>query len=267
MSTIYSTEFRCVDCGAAVDVRVADSLNANRLPEARQWVLGRTLFQHPCACGRTVTAIHPFLYVDFDRGLWVQVLPEDQRPAYHAREPEVVAAYRTAFDPVTGPRFIASLGSLVTPRLVYGYEELREKVVGGDAALDDALVEALKLELLATQPDLPRRGVMLLTLDGTDAQALRFLAYGFPPGGPGEILGDIAVPRAMYDALAERKAAVRDSYPSLFEGVYVNVQRYRFEPPEAQTAAALTSPEASRVPADAVHRLPTERTDSMRRRS
>jgi hypothetical protein len=230
MSTTYHTAFHCVDCGAAVDVRVADSLNANRLPEARRWVLDRTLFQHPCVCGRTVTAIHPFLYVDFDRGLWVQVLPEDERPAYHAREPEVVAAYRTAFDPGSGPRFVASLGSLVTPRLVYGYEELREKVMAGDAALDDALVEALKLEILATQPDLLRRGVMLLTLDSADAQTVRFGAYGFPPGGPGELLGDVTVPRAMYDALAARKAAVRDSYPSLFEGVYVNVQRYRFEP-------------------------------------
>lgn len=244
MSTTYRTAFHCVDCGATVDVRVADSLNANRLPEARRWVLDRTLFQHPCACGRTVTAIHPFLYVDFDRGLWLQVLPEDQRPAYHAREPEVVAAYRAAFDPGAGPRFIASLGSLVTPRLVYGYEELREKVVGGDAALDDALVEALKLEVLATQPDLLRRGVMLLTLDGADAQAVRFLAYGFPPGGPGEILGEVAVPHAMYDALAERKVAVRDSYPSLFEGVYVNVQRYRFEPAEPDAAATPASPEA-----------------------
>jgi hypothetical protein len=34
----------------------------------------------------------------------------------------------------------------------------------------------------------------------------------------------------MYDALAERKVAMRDSSPSRFEGVYVNVQRYRFEP-------------------------------------
>jgi hypothetical protein len=233
VSTIYSAEFRCADCGAVVDVRVADSLNANRLPEARAWVLARTLFQHPCVCGRTVIAIQPFLYVDFDRGLWVQVVPEDQRPAYHAREPEVVDAYRAAFDPVTGPRFIASLGSLVTPRLAYGHEELREKVVGGDAGLDDALVEALKLEILATHPELLRRGVMLLTLDAADAQALRFLAYSFPPGGPGEIIGDISVQRAMYDALAARKGAVRDSYPALFEGVYVNVQRYRFEPPPA----------------------------------
>jgi CpXC motif protein len=242
VSTLYTGEFRCVDCGAAVAVRVADSLNANRLPEARQWVLDRTLFHAACPCGRTVTAIHPFLYVDFDRGLWIQVLPEDQRPAYHAREPEVRAAYHTAFDPARGPQFLASLGSLVTPRLVYGYEELREKIVAGDAGLDDALIEALKLEVLASHRELLQQGVVLLTLDRADASALRFGAYAFPPGHPGERVGDVTVPRTIYDAFAGRAAAVRDSYPALFEGVYVNVQRYRFEPePAGARSPAMTS--------------------------
>ena len=241
MSTLFSAEFRCVDCGAALDVRVADSLNANRLPEARQWVLDRTLFQAACGCGRVITAIHRFLYVDFERGLWIHVLPEDERPAYHAREPEVVAAHRTAFDPARGPRLLDALGSTVTPRVVFGYEELREKVVAADAALDDALVEALKLEILATHRELLQRAVMLLTLDGADPQTLGFRAYSFPPGGPGEIVGDIAVSRTIYTALAERAEAVRDSYPALFDGVYVNVQRYRFEPEPSASAAALAS--------------------------
>ena len=231
MSTIYSAAFRCADCGAVLDVRVADSLNANRLPEARQWVLDRTLFQHACPCGRTITAIQPFLYADFDRGLWLQVLPEDQRPTYHRHEREVLAAYRDAFDPATGPRFIDALGAMVTPRVVYGYEELREKVVAADAALHDAMVEALKLELLVGQPELLQRGIVLLTLDDADPHVLQFRGYGFPPGGPGEIRAELTVARATYDELIERAALVRDSYPSLFDGVYVNVQRYRHEPP------------------------------------
>jgi hypothetical protein len=230
MSTIYSAPFRCVDCGAALDVRVADSLNANRLPEARQWVLDRTLFQKTCACGRAVTALHPFLYADFERGLWLQVLREDDRPAYAAHERDVLAAYRAAFAPGTGPRFIEALGAMVVPRVVYGHEELREKVVCADAGLDDALVEALKLEILVGRPELLQRGVVLLTLDGADPESLRLRAYGFPPGGPGQILGELTVARATYDELAARTGAVRDSYPALFDGVYVNVQRYRFEP-------------------------------------
>jgi hypothetical protein len=238
MSTIYSAAFRCADCGAVLDVRVADSLNANRLPEARRWVLDRTLFQQPCACGLAVTAIHPFLYADFDRGLWLQVLPEDERPGYHAHEAEVLTAYRAAFDPATGPRFIEALGTMVAPRVVYGYEELREKVVGADAGLEDAIVEALKLEILVGHPELLQRGIVLLTLDGADAESLRFRAYGFPPGRPGEIRGEMTVVRAAYDELAERTALVRDSYPALFDGVYVNIQRYRFEPEAGDMAHA-----------------------------
>ena len=237
MSELHDASFRCADCGATVSVRVSDSLNAGRFPELRQQILDRTLFQQPCACGRTITALHPVLYVDFDRGLWIHVLPEDQRPSYHAREPEVAAAHRAAFDPATGPRFAAALGAQVAPRLAFGYEELREKLVAADAGLDDALVEALKLEILAGHPDLLRRGVMLLTLDAADAESLRFGAYHFPPGAPGEILGDITVPRDLYAALAERRDAVRDSYPALFDGVYVHIQRYRFEPPAEGPAA------------------------------
>jgi hypothetical protein len=241
MSTIYSTDFRCSDCGATTSVRVADSLNANRLPEARLWVLDRTLFQAPCTCGRTITAIHPFLYADFERGLWVQCLTEDSRPAYREREPEVVAAYHAAFDTTKGPRFLSSLGALVTPRIAYGYEELREKVVAADAKLDDAMVEALKLEVLATHPDLLRMGVTLLTLDAVGDDGLRFRAYAFPEDGPGQILGEIVVPRAVYDSLAGQAASVRGAYPQLFDGVYVNVQRYRFEPTAAPPAPAAAS--------------------------
>jgi hypothetical protein len=236
MSTLFTAGFRC-ECGAVVDVRVADSLNANRMPDARHAVLDRTLFQQACECGRTVTALHPFLYADFERALWVQTLTEDQRPDHRNHEAEVVAAYREAFDPATGPRFIASLGALVTPRVAYGYEELREKVVAADAGLDDALVEAVKLELFATQPELLGSGVMLLTLDSADDLSLQFRAYHFAPGRAGEILGEVAVARALYAALAERKDAVRASYPALFDGVYVNVQRYRFDPTPARAAA------------------------------
>jgi len=241
MSTLFGAEFCCAACGAIVSVRVADSLNANRMPEARRWVLDRTLFQQRCPCGRTVTAIQPFLYADFERGLWLQVLPEDQRPAYHRHEIEVFAAYRDAFDPATGPRFIDALGAMVTPRVVYGYEELREKLVAADAALDDAVIEALKLELLVGQPELLRRGIVLLTLDAADSRSLQFRAYGFPPGGPGEIVGELDVARATYDQLAERAALVRDSYPSLFDGIYVNVQRYRHEPLAATDGRAAAS--------------------------
>lgn len=240
MSTLFNVQIPCDGCGARVVVRVADSLNANRMPEARTWVLERTLFRERCTCGAHVLAIHPFLYADFDRGLWIHVMSEDQRPHYHAREPEVLAAHRAAFDTATGPRFLDALGAMVTPRLVYGYEELREKLIAADERLDDALVEAMKLEILVSRPELIRQGVMLLTLDSTDEASLRFRAHHFrPTGAPadrevhhviGSVLGEIAVSRALYAALAEKRDAVRDSYPSLFDGVYVNVQRYRFEP-------------------------------------
>jgi hypothetical protein len=230
MSGVSGAGVTCLACGAMLDVRIADSVSTERTPEARGCVLDRTLFQAPCACGRLVSAPHPLLYVDFEHGLWVQVLPEDERPRYHGHEAEVAAAYRTAFDTRQFPRFVAVLGQMVRPRLVFGHEELREKVVGAGAGLDDGVVEVAKLELLAGHSELLRQGVMLLTLDAVDARGLGFRAYRFAPGEPGEILGEVVAPRTLYDGLAARRDQLRDAYPSLFDAVYVNVQRYRFEP-------------------------------------
>jgi hypothetical protein len=227
----YAIDVPCPACGTRLPVRVADNLNAERMTDARRWVLDRSLFQGACSCGTRFTAVHPFLYVDFERGLWIHVMPEDKRPEYHGREPEVVDAFHTAFDTERGPRFVASLAALVTPRLVYGYEELREKVVGADAGLDDAVVEALKLEILALRPELAEGGVMLLTLEAADAELLTFRSHGFGSDGAGEILGELTVARALYDKLAEPETGMRHSYPGLFGATYVNIQRYRFEPP------------------------------------
>jgi hypothetical protein len=229
MSTLYNAPVTCSSCGHVVFVEVADSLNANRMPAARERVLARELFTMDCACGRRITAIHNVLYVDFERALWVQVAPEEERTRYPELEGGVLAAYREAFDPATYPKALAALGAMVRPRLAFGYEELREKVVAADAAIDDALLEVLKLELLVARPDLLTDGVELLVLTAADDKVLRLDLHSFG-GGDGQVIGELVVARAGYESLVVRRAGVAPTYRGLFERPYVNTARYRFAP-------------------------------------
>lgn len=227
MSTIYSAPVTCSVCGHQQMVEIADSLNANRMPAAREQVLARTLFGVTCECGRRITAIHKVLYVDFDRGLWIQVANEEERPGYVALEPAVLGAFAEAFDTDRYPKAIAALAAMVRPRLVFGYEELREKVVAADAGIDDCLLEALKLELLAARPDLLVDGVEVIMLASADDRALHFDLYAFP-GGEGQLAGELVIARSGYDGAVARRQVVAETHPRLFDGPYVNIARYRF---------------------------------------
>jgi hypothetical protein len=63
-----------------------------------------------------------------------------------------------------------------TPRVVFGLEELREKLVGADAGFDDRAVELMKAALMHDHPVLLTRAVLRLALDAVDARGAHFVA-------------------------------------------------------------------------------------------
>ena len=117
MSTIYGGTIPCGGCGAEVAVQLADSLNANRMPAARDWVVERTLMTGGCGCGATTTAIQPVLYVDFERRLWIQAVEDDRRAVYPVCEDEVRAQFAAAFDTTRFPRFVGVWRDQLAPRV------------------------------------------------------------------------------------------------------------------------------------------------------
>jgi hypothetical protein len=236
MSTLYHTAITCPACGVSQQVEIADSLNANRMPQCRDWVLERALFRATCACGEALVVLHPLLYVDFDRGLWIQVAMEPDRPNFAALEALALDAFRQAFDPTSFPA-LSAFSAMVRPRVVFGYEELREKVVAADAGLDDALVEALKLEILVARPDLLHDGVeQIVLVDASDN--LRFELFAPGADGDPEPYGVLDVARSGYESIAARRDHVRRMMPRLFDGTYVHVARYRFQADDDPSLAA-----------------------------
>lgn len=138
-------------------------------------------------------------------------------------ESETRREFASSFDPSTFPKAVAAIGERLHVRVVFGHEELREKVLCADLGLDDVLVEILKLELLVARPELLAGGVGILVLDGMVDDALALVA---DEDGHYQAAGEVRVARRAHDALAARRDELAATYPALFGGTYVNALRY-----------------------------------------
>ncbi len=227
MSTRYTTDVDCARCGRTNQVAVADSYSVDRLPAVREWVLDRTLMSTACACGQRVEVDKPLLYSDVARGWWIQIATTDRRPMYEVCEGETRAEFATVFDPSTFPRAVAAIAERLRVRVVFGREELREKVLCADHGLDDVLVEILKLEVLVARPELLEAGADILVLDGVVDDVLALVGLAANQSGDYQAAAEVRVSRSAHDSLVGRRNELAVTYPALFGGAYVNALRYR----------------------------------------
>lgn len=239
MSTVHPARTICPHCAHAFDIQLYDSLSVLRLPAVRERVLDRTLHAFTCpGCRGHVTVTEPVLYTDFDRGLWIACVPEDERPRLAEHEQAVCATFADAFDPDRSPPIVQELRRDMQLRLVFGYEELREKVVCADHGLDDAVVELLKEQVLVGHPWLLRDGVRLLRLDAVTDEGLELALLRLAEDDR-ERRAEVAVaPREIYEVMADARDALEADNPCLFAGPYVNLMRYRLEPRPGSAGAA-----------------------------
>lgn len=169
MAVFHTHTVHC-RCGAALDVLLADSINIQRSPAMRERILREELHRARCAsCGRVMTVEKPFFYTDLVRGCLFKVLARGERHTWKEASRHVEAA----------DGFIAQglpEQGRPTLRVVFGMDELREKLVAQDAGLDDRVVELVKVLLIADHPILLRRPRLRLVLREASATALEFSA-------------------------------------------------------------------------------------------
>src|SRR5690348_7568719 len=197
MSITSSVRIACAGCGLPLAIDVVDSLNAERHPHLRQQVLDRRLHAARCTCGRTAVLERELLYVDLGRRQVLGVFPPDERRAPPAgprpgaagppgwgwppapapgrgagargpRAPEAcarrIAAAHERWFCTDAPAWVRELGTRCLVRACFGLEELREKLVGDDAGLDDLAVEIAKGIVLARASQLRAAEVAALRL-------------------------------------------------------------------------------------------------------
>lgn len=87
------------------------------------------------------------LYVDFDQGHWVVMLPAQGEKGWARHEQEAVASWRQNMV-VNAPPMMRRLSGKTQVRCVFGLAALREKLLAWQAGLSDSWLEVLKIELM-----------------------------------------------------------------------------------------------------------------------
>jgi len=203
----------CPDCGAEQRIEVVDSVSIQRDPEIRDRVLAGTFMRFACAhCASSYLVEADILYTDMDRRLFVGVFPRERRSDVTACEALIGQTYDEVYVGET-PAFAQSEFGELERRVVFGYEQLREKVVCFDAGLDDHIIEAVKVALNDVHPELGA----LVSLQLVDDKYLWFARIGIdaPP---------FAVERSIYQTMADDRQQVQTLLRPLWSGSYVSAE-------------------------------------------
>ena len=225
MSVYQLRSLACGRCGVVRPVKVADSANPLRHPPFLDELLGRTFHRFPCrACTHVDVLDGPLLWTDVTADLVAHVLPASSRGSWVAAEAETIAGLGPAIRG-EGPTFVRAWGAQARLRVVFGFEELREKVVARRHQLDDGVVEVLKLPYIdpesATGPVLEsveEDGLHLASAVG---------ASGRDDEGP-DVRAVATIPWSAYAAVVEERPVHESLHPGLFGGAWVHWARSGF---------------------------------------
>jgi hypothetical protein len=207
-------------------VKAIDSANPLRHPPFLDQVLDRTFNRSTCArCGQESRLEGPMLWTDVAHGLMAWMLPPAQRPMWSMIEPEVIDGLGHPLRQ-EGPAFVRAWGDRASLRVVFGLDELREKVVASRAGLDDRVVEVLKLPY---GDPIEARGPTLERVDDAGP-----VLVGADRDRPDD---EILMPWDDYERAAE---VLRDDrhVVGLVDGTWVHWLRAAFPPHEAPEALA-----------------------------
>jgi hypothetical protein len=221
VSIVHARVVTCA-CGARVELSHVESLNGARHPHLRQRVLDRALHTARCgACGAGRRWRSRLTYVDLERRQLIGVYLHDDRPHARICAEELVGVHDRCMR--NGPTAIRAIADDCLVRVVFGYEELREKLVCDDAGVRDLALEAAKHELMA-EPALQAMGAVTLRLDAVEGDTLRL----FPEDTAGEPLPlMIELRRAVVDAMPARDRLLA-SYPGIASGPHVSLLRLAY---------------------------------------
>jgi hypothetical protein len=217
--SVWTTRvIECPRCSASNELQLADSVHVSRVPEVRSAVLDRTFHRATCReCAAPLEVERQVLYIDVERGHWILVVPALQAERWPELEVEFRNGLERALD--HGSPLIAPVADDVRRRLVFGYEQLREKLVIWGAGLDDAVVECVKLRAIAADPGLAAPGTELVVDAVTPGDELVILC---PRDADVRLL---VVPGGLVRATDNQRSALRTRYPELFHGHFVNIAR------------------------------------------
>ncbi len=181
--------------GRPVTAQAFRCLSIGRTPALRQEILAGRFHRVANPEGGTPLLLEKdFVYVDLARKTLILVRPRSKRHDA-ARTEEALARMAASLAPAGVP-----LKKLYS-RVVFGLEELREKLLIQDAEMDDRLIELVKIYVIDDHPFLTKTARLRISLAAVTTEALRFRAWF----DHSKRVFDIAVPHSTYEELAARR--------------------------------------------------------------
>jgi hypothetical protein len=178
MSIYKQEEITCRRCAHSQSIEVVVSLDGANQPWARDAILNRSFHRFTCEkCATVNTADTEFLYNDYigDKQYFYSVKRHKKGYEFKAAGDEL--------NDVLGVMVPKTHGKdLYQPqkcqrRVVFGLDELREKLVAADAGLEDTQVEFAKLKILYEHPLLLSKARLRLRLESAScSQGAEYIA-------------------------------------------------------------------------------------------
>ncbi|MEX0302728.1 MAG: CpXC domain-containing protein [Leisingera sp.] len=223
MSIMNDITVTCPSCEEQITVTLAESVNADRRPDLRQDIIEGTFQVAACSSCGTEFMLDPVLnYLDMARGQWFSVQPAQRLGDWVALEDEARATFDLAYGGQASAQ-AREIGDGLSPRLVFGWPALREKLLIGDAELDDSIVELTKLAMIHGLPGAPiQAGVEMRLVDMQDDGGL---VFQWADMFSGDVLETLVAPRALYDSIVETPEAWAEMKTSVEDGLFVDIQK------------------------------------------
>jgi len=226
MSRFSRDEVTCSHCGSRSLQNVYSSVNAGRSPSLRESILSGAFHRFECPfCRALFVWESPFVHVDVARKQWLVQNPRSWEPGWRKREADAVRRYVEATQRPGAATGVDAIFAGTTVRLVFGLAALREKILCLDAGIDDATLEALKLDLMRSVKGLWFHPAGRPRLDAVSTETLTFVAL--PPGGGDERVRFEVARQAGLAAV--RAPGFEHLRAVLVEGSYVDVGRVLYE--------------------------------------
>lgn len=168
MSVYHPHNVNC-NCGFSFTHALVESANVERSPAIRKAVLEGTFHRIHCPkCGQRVTVETKFYFADPLRKSLYLVQPSNQRHESKSDSKEVLRSIKIF------PKKVLDMRDAKI-RVVYGLDELREKLVCEDAGLNDRLLETAKLYILRDHPFLMKHNRLVIYLTEVRDGMLNFI--------------------------------------------------------------------------------------------
>lgn len=214
----------CPSCQAPLEFEAVSSMNPARRPDLKAAIMDHSLQRTPCNCGASVRMEPTLSYLDPANKLWIVARPYPDLGDWKNQE-EAAQALFTQTLGADAPGVAQEIGAGISPRVVFGWPGLREKLLIRDLGLDEVTLECMKLALMRDQGIVPEAGqeLRLIAEEGDDLA----LSMVWPlTESSGETYG---APRALHEKI-KAEPGPWEALATQLVGPFLDIQRLFIDP-------------------------------------